>query len=209
MHIYDFLREWRKNPQWSFSCCLALVLPLISLPGDISGLAGTNLTNNQLESGTVDMPSVTAAMQDSGAVDVTLEGSENNDVSTNANADSSSNEQLQSGEKEMSVNVAPVKGNRNLRAIPGKGNSGHDRETTKTLDGSFSQSQTGEIEVVDATTKYGRVGVYDPVEPKSSHKYPDAMKKSKKCCQGTQTELLATFSHTDLMVYETVIETEF
>lgn len=194
-HIYGFLREWRKNPQWSFSCCLALILPLISLPGDISGLAETNLTNNQLDTGKVDLPTVTAAVQDSGAVDVILEGNEDDDVSTNANADGSSKEQLQSGEKERPVNVAPVKVNGKLGAILGKGNCGHDLETTKTLDGSVSQSKTVEIEVVDATTKYGRVGVYNPVELKSSHKYPGARKISKKCHQGTQTELL-TFSPT-------------
>lgn len=211
VHIYGYLREWRKNPQWSFSCFLALILPLLSLPADISGLAGTNLTNSQLDTGNVDMPTVTAAVQDSGAVEVTLEGSKDDeDVSTDAKTDSSSNEQLQSEEKQRPVKAAAVKGNGKLGAILVKGNCGHDREITKTLDGSVSRAQTGEIEVIDARTKYARVGVYDPVEMESSHKHPGAMKNSSKCYQGTQTELLTIFPRTDLMVYyEPVTETEF
>lgn len=55
-----------KNPQWSFSCCLALFLPLISLPGDISGLAGTNLVNNQLDTGHADTPTITGACRIAG-----------------------------------------------------------------------------------------------------------------------------------------------
>lgn len=209
-HIYGYLREWRKNPQWSFSCCLALILPLLSLPGDISGLAGTNLTNNQLDTGNVDMPTVTAAVQDGGAVEVTLERSKDDeDVSTDAKTDGRSNEQLQSGEKERPVNVAALKGNGKLRAILGKGNCGDDRETTKTLHGSVSESETGKVEVVDATTEDGGKEVYVPVELKSSHKHPGVMKSIKKCYQGTQTELLTIFTHTDLMFYEPVKKTQF
>ena len=70
-----------------------------------------------------------------------------------------------------------MKVNGKLGAILGKGNCGHDRETSKTLDDSVSQSKTGEIEVVDATTKYGRVGVYDPVELKSSQNYREKLEK--------------------------------
>jgi len=42
-HPYQYLKVWRKNQQWSFSCCLALFLSLASLPGDISGVVGTNI----------------------------------------------------------------------------------------------------------------------------------------------------------------------
>ena len=156
------------------------------------------------------MPTVTDAVQDSGAVNVTLEASEEDDVSTNTNGDSSSNEQLQSGEKERPFIVALAKVYGKLGAILGKGNCGHDRETTKTLDDIVSQSKAGEIEVVDVTTKYERVSVYDPVELKSSQKYPGAKKNSKKYSQGTQTELLTTFSHTLIpVVCETLIQTKF
>ena len=62
-----------------------LVLPLISLPGDISGFVGTNMTKNQLDTGDIEMPTITGALQDSGAVDLTLEeGEDGNDDPTEA-----------------------------------------------------------------------------------------------------------------------------
>ena len=79
VHLYQYLKAWCKNPQWSFSCFLALILPLISLPGDISGVVGTNVINNQLQTGHVDIPSILGAVQDSGAVDITLKEGEEED----------------------------------------------------------------------------------------------------------------------------------
>ncbi|XP_078377113.1 uncharacterized protein LOC144660377 [Oculina patagonica] len=73
LHLYGYVKEWRKNPHWSFTCCLALLLPLNDLQGDIRGLAGTNLLTSQFQSGDFEMVTVQAAVQDSGAVDVTLE----------------------------------------------------------------------------------------------------------------------------------------
>ena len=71
-HLYRYLKEWSKHPQWTFSCCLALVLPLLDLSGEINGVAATNIINDQLQSGDIEMPTVVAAVQDSGAVDLTL-----------------------------------------------------------------------------------------------------------------------------------------
>ena len=76
MHLYGYLKEWRKHPHFSFSCCLALVLPFLSLPGDIGGLAGTNITRNQLQTGQMERPTILGAMQDSGAIDISLEEAE-------------------------------------------------------------------------------------------------------------------------------------
>ena len=73
VNLYRYLKDWRKNPQWSFSCCLALLLPLSDLQGEIRGLAGTNILNNQLQTGQVETPTIQAAVKDSGATDVTLE----------------------------------------------------------------------------------------------------------------------------------------
>ena len=73
VNLYRYLKDWRKNPQWSFSCCLALLLPLSDLQGEIRGLAGTNILNNQLQNGQVETPTIQAAVKDSGAIDVTLE----------------------------------------------------------------------------------------------------------------------------------------
>ena len=56
--------EWRKNPQWSFSCCLALILPLVGLPGDISGFESSNTIDNQLEIGEMEISTTSDADQD-------------------------------------------------------------------------------------------------------------------------------------------------
>ena len=73
LHLYAYLKEWHKNPQWSFSCCLALILPFLSLPEDISGIERANIMSKQLETGDIEMPTITDAVQDSGAVNISLE----------------------------------------------------------------------------------------------------------------------------------------
>lgn len=72
IHLYSYLMKWRKNPQWSFSCCLALVLPLTDLQGEISGMVNTNVLDNQLQTGQTDMPTIISTVKDSGAIDVNL-----------------------------------------------------------------------------------------------------------------------------------------
>ena len=74
--LYSYFQQWRKNPQWSFSCCLAFLLPLSDLEGEISGLAETNALNSQLQTGETEIPTLSGALKDSGAIDVTFEGSE-------------------------------------------------------------------------------------------------------------------------------------
>ena len=74
--LYSYLKEWRKNPHWSFSCCLALLLPLNDLQGDIRGVAGTNVLKSQLDTGQFEMVTLQAAIKDSGAIDVSLEENE-------------------------------------------------------------------------------------------------------------------------------------
>ena len=81
LHLYAYLKEWYKNPQWSFSCCLALILPFLSLPEDVSGIQGANIMSNQLETGDIDVPTITNAVQDSGAIDISLEEGEESDYS--------------------------------------------------------------------------------------------------------------------------------
>ena len=72
--LFGYLKEWRRNPQWSFSCCMALLLPLNDLQGDITGITGTDVLKNQLQTGAVEMPTILGAVKDSGVIDVTLEG---------------------------------------------------------------------------------------------------------------------------------------
>ena len=79
LHLYYYFKEWRKNPHWSFSCCLALVLPLVDLHGEIQGMVGKNVLNTQLQTGNFEMTTLRGAVKDSGAFDVTLEEGEQGD----------------------------------------------------------------------------------------------------------------------------------
>ena len=72
-YTYNYVKEWRKNPKWSLSCCLALLLPLNDLQGELRGLAGRNLLRQQVQTGRMDMPSIAKTLKESGAVDITLE----------------------------------------------------------------------------------------------------------------------------------------
>ena len=83
MYLYQYFKEWRKNPQWSFSCCLALLLPLNDLQGEIHGMVGQNLLKTQLCTGVTEKPSIAACAKDSGAMDFTLSHGE-----TEANGES-------------------------------------------------------------------------------------------------------------------------
>ena len=72
VYIYHYVKEWRKNPKWSFTCCLALLLPLNELQGEIQGLTGTNILNQKLQTGEIEMPSIGDNLKESGAVDISL-----------------------------------------------------------------------------------------------------------------------------------------
>lgn len=75
MGVYCYLKEWIKNPHWSFSCCLALVLPLNDLRGEMKGLDGMNVLQSQLKTGDMEMSTIMIAVESSG-VNVNLEGEE-------------------------------------------------------------------------------------------------------------------------------------
>ena len=81
-HLHAYFKEWRKNPRWSFSCCLALLLPLSDLQGEINGVAGTNIVETQLQTGDFELTTVGSAVQDSGIIDVALEDDEQGDDDT-------------------------------------------------------------------------------------------------------------------------------
>ena len=72
-YTYNYVKEWRKNPQLSLSCCLALLLPLNDFQGELRGLTGRNILKQQVQTGRVDMPSIAKTLKESGAVDITLE----------------------------------------------------------------------------------------------------------------------------------------
>jgi len=77
--LYRHLKEWRKNPQWSFSCCLALLLPLSDFHGEIPDLIESNVLTNQLQTGQIDMPTVLSAVNESGVITLTYEEGEQDD----------------------------------------------------------------------------------------------------------------------------------
>ena len=72
-YIYHYMKEWRKNPEWSLSCCLALLLPLRNLQGEIGGLAGRDIPLQQLQTDRIDIPSTANTERDRGAVVILLE----------------------------------------------------------------------------------------------------------------------------------------
>ena len=82
LHLFGYILEWRKNPQCSVSCCLALLLPLTDLQGDIRGVTGTDLLNTQLQSGDFEIETLQAAVKDSGVIDVTIDEREEDDDDT-------------------------------------------------------------------------------------------------------------------------------
>ena len=71
-YFLRFIKEWRKNPQWSLSCCLSLLLPLNDLHNEIRGMTGKNLLNEQVQTGNFNMPSVSSTLNESGAVSFEL-----------------------------------------------------------------------------------------------------------------------------------------
>ena len=71
--VYRYLKEWRKNPHWSLSCCLALFLPLNDLQGEISGLAETDVLKSQVKTGDIEMSTILISLEDGGVPDDKLE----------------------------------------------------------------------------------------------------------------------------------------
>ena len=74
--LYQYIKEWRQNPQWSFTCCLALLLPLNDLQGEIRDMATKNVVKTELETGAIEKPSFASSAKDSGAMNVTLKSGE-------------------------------------------------------------------------------------------------------------------------------------
>ena len=72
-YIYHYIKQWRENPEWSLSCCLALLLPLRNLQGEIGGLAGRDIPLQQLQTDRIDTTSTANMERDSGAVVIMLE----------------------------------------------------------------------------------------------------------------------------------------
>ena len=72
-YIYHYVKERRKNPKWSLSCCLALLLPLNNLQKETGELAGRNILRQQLQTGRISMLSIANTVRESRAVDTTFQ----------------------------------------------------------------------------------------------------------------------------------------
>lgn len=71
--VYRYYKEWRKNPQCSFSCCLALLLPVNDLLDEVTVLAATNHLKSQLKTGNMKMSTILITFEDNGDTDVNPE----------------------------------------------------------------------------------------------------------------------------------------
>ena len=68
VHLYQYLKEWRKNPHASLSCCLDLILPLVDLQGELSSVSGADVLNAPLDTGNIDMSTIADAVKNSEAM---------------------------------------------------------------------------------------------------------------------------------------------
>ena len=78
--LWRFIKEWRKNPHWSISCCLALIIPLNDLQEELGGLQEANVLQKQLQTGQIEKPSILSAVKNSGTIDITLEEGEDDSI---------------------------------------------------------------------------------------------------------------------------------
>ena len=169
LHLYAYLKEWYKNPQWSFSCCLALILPFLSLPGDVSGIQGANIMSNQLETGDIDMPTITNAVQDSGAIDISLEEGEESDYSLHHD--------------QNYIHTANQLNTEKMEKPP---------QSTLAQTNEASKISFGEKKLEDGNTKVTDI-IHTASQPKGGGKQMEAFALlsnhcSHKCHQGTQTK---------------------
>ena len=71
VYLNRYIKEWRKNPRWSFSCCLALLLPLNDLQEELRWFTDANAFPNQ--TGEIGTLGILSAVKSSVAIDAFLE----------------------------------------------------------------------------------------------------------------------------------------
>ena len=77
MHSIRYLNKWRNDPQLSFSCCLALLLPLSDFKEGIDGLEETVRQTEE-----IDMPTIFDAVKDYGPVDAPVNADAKSGIGT-------------------------------------------------------------------------------------------------------------------------------
>ena len=140
------------------------------MPGDISGLVETNIINSQLDTGDIEMPTIKAAVEDTGIMDAALEETEEGEnISMGAQDHSRNVTQPQTGGEKIRTNVTAVQDRRKVKAIHEKG--GNDGKPAETQDDTRSDAQpkTGgmekpnygtamrDMDTVKVTTEQGNV----------------------------------------------------
>jgi len=105
---YRYFKEWRKNPQWSFSCCLALLLSFNDLQGDISDLVETDAVKFQQHTGDVEMPTILAAVEESKATYLNLQQGARGDRGDCDTKKSSNKKCHQGTQTEITILLSPM-----------------------------------------------------------------------------------------------------
>lgn len=77
IHSFRYLNKWCRDPQLSFACCLALLLPLSDIQEEIGGLEETVRQTEEIE-----MPSILAAVRDYGPIDAPVDADAKSDIGT-------------------------------------------------------------------------------------------------------------------------------
>ena len=111
VHLYGYLKEWRKNPHCSFSCCLAFFLPLVDLHGEVKVMTDADILSTQLDTGHMEMSTIAGVVKDSGAINVAIkDGDQDDDNSVEVQEDNCNDVQLQTqGGKETPTILGTVK----------------------------------------------------------------------------------------------------
>jgi len=213
VHVYNHLKEWRKNPHWSFSCCLALILPLVSLPGEISGFGGTNIVNNQLQTGDIERTTIAAALQESGAIDVTFDEGKGGDGISAEDQDNNHNDRhAQTGTVEMPTNVAAIEEREKVKASRHQGD-GNPVETQNDIHTDTQTTSEKEYIPSSVATIQGMRGTVDVTDEEGEQddgfltamqdeNYQNVVYNAKKHHKATQTESSMVFFMANVVVHE-------
>ena len=191
------------------------------MPGEISGLVGTNVLNTQLDRGQMELTTVVGVVQDSGIIDITLEDGDQEDESpSEVHGDYCQDPQIQTGGKETPTIIgAPTdsvsceaslkhsEDDNNSREVQVENFDSPELQTgeTKTsiIEGVAKDSKTVDVILGDAE-QHGN----NPSEVQEDNCNEDQY-INKKCHEGTQTELCSVFSIANVLVYQPEEESHF
>ena len=94
--------------QRSISCCLALLLPLNELQGEVRGLSGKFFLGQQLQNGKFELPSMSGALKDSGTINFSLEEDQDKKVEHRVDSETTSNERMGTTQNATTLNCVTI-----------------------------------------------------------------------------------------------------